>query len=70
MSKPACADCVHWMERSEDLGICLRFPPTTYLNSKDTTETVWPQTSRVAYCGEWKGWPDRAGRTTKNEKVE
>lgn len=60
---PNCGTCEHWeSEREEDeIGLCHRYPPTIVKKPKDSYDyrsieavSLWPCTSFVCICGEWR----------------
>lgn len=61
---PACANCLHWKERTDQgdevrWGECRRYPPSGVvarnpITDEEQPEAVWPPTDPQDFCGEWK----------------
>lgn len=56
----SCADCRWWTFTGRGYvfpireGKCRARPPTTYRDTTDWTETVWPQTTEHDFCGSFQ----------------
>lgn len=48
-----CENCAFWRERNEDMGRCLRYPPTVLPDNKgDGYADIQPMSDKDDFCGE------------------
>lgn len=58
-----CGGCRWWMRIDSDVGQCRRYPPSLVVDIDPGVVSLWPDTKRTRWCGEWaaialEGKPD------------
>jgi hypothetical protein len=52
---PMCQSCSFFeREKNEDVGICRRYPPSTFFLGDDEFDSLFPVTGPSEWCGEFK----------------